>query len=170
MEQYHYRWGTAKKKIYTPVLFIFSLFLCVSLSLSIVRGLSRTLGFQPKMHRLRLVHTFLWYVVYGPQQKGSRGTDSPTLSQLAEDNTSSSSSSSSSHSSNKLISPPARENGQNGESLNPSDCENTHDAENTATAVNASMPQKSGETPLPGDEDSVQMLKPRSSECHSKGE
>uniref|UniRef100_A0A8C4Z2P4 B-block binding subunit of TFIIIC domain-containing protein n=1 Tax=Gadus morhua TaxID=8049 RepID=A0A8C4Z2P4_GADMO len=54
----------------------------VSLSLSIVRGLSRTLGFQPKMHRLRLVHTFLWYVVYGPYQKGSTGTDSPKVSEM----------------------------------------------------------------------------------------
>ncbi|XP_062304643.1 general transcription factor 3C polypeptide 1-like isoform X1 [Osmerus eperlanus] len=30
-----------------------------------VKGLSRCLGYQPKMHRLRLVHTFLWYVIYG---------------------------------------------------------------------------------------------------------
>uniref|UniRef100_A0A4W3I2D4 Ral transcription factor IIIC subunit 1 n=1 Tax=Callorhinchus milii TaxID=7868 RepID=A0A4W3I2D4_CALMI len=31
----------------------------------IVPGLGRSLGFLPKMPRLRLVHTFLWYVVYG---------------------------------------------------------------------------------------------------------
>ncbi|XP_061626547.1 general transcription factor 3C polypeptide 1 isoform X1 [Phyllopteryx taeniolatus] len=29
-----------------------------------VRGLGKTLGFQPKMHRLRVLHTFLWYVIY----------------------------------------------------------------------------------------------------------
>ncbi|XP_045078682.1 general transcription factor 3C polypeptide 1 [Coregonus clupeaformis] len=32
---------------------------------SIVPGLSKTLGFQPKMPRLRLTHTFLWYLTYG---------------------------------------------------------------------------------------------------------
>uniref|UniRef100_A0A8K9WVF0 B-block binding subunit of TFIIIC domain-containing protein n=1 Tax=Oncorhynchus mykiss TaxID=8022 RepID=A0A8K9WVF0_ONCMY len=32
---------------------------------SIVPGLSRSLGYQPKMPRLRLTHTFLWYLVYG---------------------------------------------------------------------------------------------------------
>ncbi|XP_059510098.1 general transcription factor 3C polypeptide 1-like isoform X2 [Stegostoma tigrinum] len=31
----------------------------------IVPGLGRSLGFLPKMPRLRLVHTFLWYIVYG---------------------------------------------------------------------------------------------------------
>ncbi|MBN3274082.1 TF3C1 factor, partial [Polyodon spathula] len=31
----------------------------------IVPGLGRSLGFLPKMPRLRLVHIFLWYVVYG---------------------------------------------------------------------------------------------------------
>uniref|UniRef100_UPI003AAA6387 general transcription factor 3C polypeptide 1 n=1 Tax=Centroberyx gerrardi TaxID=166262 RepID=UPI003AAA6387 len=30
-----------------------------------VKGLSRSLGFQPKMHRLRVVHNFLWYLIYG---------------------------------------------------------------------------------------------------------
>ncbi|XP_054635319.1 general transcription factor 3C polypeptide 1-like [Dunckerocampus dactyliophorus] len=28
-----------------------------------VRGLGKTLGFQPKMHRLRVFHAFLWYVI-----------------------------------------------------------------------------------------------------------
>ena len=156
-------------ELHSCVVHLLSLSLCACVSLSIVRGLSRTLGFQPKMHRLRLVHTFLWYVVYGPHQKGSRGTDSPKPSQPAEDNTTSSSSSSSHSSSSKVISQPAPENGQSGESLNPSDCENTHGAENAATAVD-SIPPKSGETTLLGDEDSVQMLKPRPSECHAKGE
>ncbi|XP_033887419.3 general transcription factor 3C polypeptide 1 isoform X2 [Acipenser ruthenus] len=32
---------------------------------TIVPGLGRSLGFLPKMPRLRLVHIFLWYVVYG---------------------------------------------------------------------------------------------------------
>ncbi|XP_066131590.1 general transcription factor 3C polypeptide 1 [Saccopteryx bilineata] len=31
----------------------------------IVPGLGRSLGFLPKMSRLRMVHTFLWYLVYG---------------------------------------------------------------------------------------------------------
>ncbi|XP_028268672.1 general transcription factor 3C polypeptide 1 [Parambassis ranga] len=42
-----------------------------------VRGLSKTLGFQPKMHRLRVVHTFLWYLIYGhPLSQNSTGSDS----------------------------------------------------------------------------------------------
>ncbi|XP_056136206.1 general transcription factor 3C polypeptide 1-like [Lampris incognitus] len=40
-----------------------------------VKGLSRTLGFQPKMHRLRVIHTFLWFLIYGhPLQQGSTYT------------------------------------------------------------------------------------------------
>nr|XP_057921258.1 general transcription factor 3C polypeptide 1-like [Doryrhamphus excisus] len=39
-----------------------------------VRGLGKTLGFQPKMHRLRVFHTFLWYVIYDhPVMKSSSG-------------------------------------------------------------------------------------------------
>ncbi|XP_050173163.1 general transcription factor 3C polypeptide 1 isoform X3 [Myiozetetes cayanensis] len=43
-----------------------------------VPGLGRSLGFLPKMPRLRMVHMFLWYLIYGrplngTQQKG--GTD-----------------------------------------------------------------------------------------------
>ncbi|XP_077380152.1 general transcription factor 3C polypeptide 1 isoform X2 [Festucalex cinctus] len=30
----------------------------------IVRGLGKSFGFQPKMHRLRVLHTFFWYAVY----------------------------------------------------------------------------------------------------------
>ncbi|KAL6111010.1 gtf3c1 [Pungitius sinensis] len=30
-----------------------------------VRGLGKTLGFQPKMHRLHVVHSFLCYLIYG---------------------------------------------------------------------------------------------------------
>uniref|UniRef100_A0A3B5MPJ3 Uncharacterized protein n=1 Tax=Xiphophorus couchianus TaxID=32473 RepID=A0A3B5MPJ3_9TELE len=30
-----------------------------------VPGLGRTLGFQPKMIRLRVIHSFLWYLMYG---------------------------------------------------------------------------------------------------------
>lgn len=30
-----------------------------------VRGLGKKMGFQPKMPRLRVVHSFLWYVAYG---------------------------------------------------------------------------------------------------------
>ncbi|KAJ8246125.1 hypothetical protein GJAV_G00263900 [Gymnothorax javanicus] len=32
---------------------------------SIVPGLGRSLGFQPKIPRLRVVHFFLWYLIYG---------------------------------------------------------------------------------------------------------
>ncbi|XP_062389121.1 general transcription factor 3C polypeptide 1 [Sardina pilchardus] len=32
---------------------------------AVVPGYGRALGFQPKMPRLRMVHTFIWYVVYG---------------------------------------------------------------------------------------------------------
>ncbi|XP_049576540.1 general transcription factor 3C polypeptide 1 isoform X1 [Syngnathus scovelli] len=31
---------------------------------TLVRGLGKALGFQPKMHRLRVLHSFLWYVIY----------------------------------------------------------------------------------------------------------
>uniref|UniRef100_A0A8D1S8E3 General transcription factor 3C polypeptide 1 n=1 Tax=Sus scrofa TaxID=9823 RepID=A0A8D1S8E3_PIG len=31
----------------------------------VVPGLGRSLGFLPKMPRLRMVHTFLWYLIYG---------------------------------------------------------------------------------------------------------
>lgn len=34
-----------------------------------VRGLGKRMGFQPKMPRLRVVHSFLWYLVYGHLQK-----------------------------------------------------------------------------------------------------
>uniref|UniRef100_A0A3P8SQR0 Uncharacterized protein n=1 Tax=Amphiprion percula TaxID=161767 RepID=A0A3P8SQR0_AMPPE len=46
---------------------------------TIVRGLSKTFGFQPKMPRLRVVHTFLWYLIYG-HPAGSSSVD-----QQAED-------------------------------------------------------------------------------------
>ncbi|XP_072568646.1 general transcription factor 3C polypeptide 1 [Paramormyrops kingsleyae] len=37
----------------------------------IVPGLGRSLGFQPKMPRLRQVHQFLWYLIYGhPLRRG----------------------------------------------------------------------------------------------------
>ncbi|KAM9857030.1 general transcription factor 3C polypeptide 1 [Aulostomus maculatus] len=40
-----------------------------------VRGLGKSLGFQPKMHRLRVMHTFLWYLIYGhPLQQTSTGS------------------------------------------------------------------------------------------------
>ncbi|KAJ3614800.1 hypothetical protein NHX12_018370 [Muraenolepis orangiensis] len=39
-----------------------------------VRGLSRTLGFQPKMHRLRLVHTFLWHMVENGTEAATSAT------------------------------------------------------------------------------------------------
>uniref|UniRef100_A0A3B4WXI4 Ral transcription factor IIIC subunit 1 n=1 Tax=Seriola lalandi dorsalis TaxID=1841481 RepID=A0A3B4WXI4_SERLL len=43
----------------------------------IVRGLGKTFGFQPKMHRLRVVHNFLWYLMYGhPLRHNSTSSDS----------------------------------------------------------------------------------------------
>ncbi|XP_023257018.1 general transcription factor 3C polypeptide 1 isoform X3 [Seriola lalandi dorsalis] len=42
-----------------------------------VRGLGKTFGFQPKMHRLRVVHNFLWYLMYGhPLRHNSTSSDS----------------------------------------------------------------------------------------------
>ncbi|XP_071360613.1 general transcription factor 3C polypeptide 1 [Trachinotus anak] len=42
-----------------------------------VRGLGKSFGFQPKMHRLRVVHNFLWYLVYGhPLRYNSVDSDS----------------------------------------------------------------------------------------------
>ncbi|XP_071976894.1 general transcription factor 3C polypeptide 1 isoform X2 [Engystomops pustulosus] len=46
----------------------------------IVPGLGRTLGYLPKMPRLKITHMFLWYIVYGhplrKTQQQSTGTDS----------------------------------------------------------------------------------------------
>uniref|UniRef100_A0A665SYE8 Uncharacterized protein n=1 Tax=Echeneis naucrates TaxID=173247 RepID=A0A665SYE8_ECHNA len=42
-----------------------------------IRGLGKTLGFQPKMYRLRIVHNFLWYLIYGhPLRHNSTASDS----------------------------------------------------------------------------------------------
>ncbi|XP_074545488.1 general transcription factor 3C polypeptide 1 [Halichoeres trimaculatus] len=41
-----------------------------------VRGLGRSLGFQPKMHRFRVIHNFLWYLIYGHPQRHD-APDSP---------------------------------------------------------------------------------------------
>lgn len=50
------------------------------LSVFIVRGLGKKFGFQPKMPRLRVVHSFLWYLIYGHPQKHN-STDSHSTSQ-----------------------------------------------------------------------------------------
>ncbi|CAN9510592.1 unnamed protein product [Ophioblennius macclurei] len=43
-----------------------------------VPGLSRAMGFQPKMQRLRAVHKFLWYIIYGhPLQQTSAAAEAP---------------------------------------------------------------------------------------------
>ncbi|XP_029998017.1 general transcription factor 3C polypeptide 1 isoform X2 [Sphaeramia orbicularis] len=40
-----------------------------------VKGLGKSLGFQPKMHRLRVVHNFLWHMIYGhPLRNSSQST------------------------------------------------------------------------------------------------
>lgn len=44
-----------------------------------VRGLGKSFGFQPKMHRLRAVHNFIWYLIHGHpcgQNSGSSDLDS----------------------------------------------------------------------------------------------
>lgn len=38
---------------------------CPPRSLASVPGLGRSLGFLPKMPRLRAIHMFLWYLIYG---------------------------------------------------------------------------------------------------------
>lgn len=55
---------------------IHCLVLCLLLvSVFIVRGLGKTFGFQPKMHRLRVIHNFLWYLIYGhPGRHNSTGS------------------------------------------------------------------------------------------------
>ncbi|KAA0721645.1 General transcription factor 3C polypeptide 1 TF3C-alpha TFIIIC box B-binding subunit [Triplophysa tibetana] len=42
-----------------------------------VPGHGRTMGFQPKMPRLRIVHAFLWYMIYGHPLRRSSPTDPP---------------------------------------------------------------------------------------------
>lgn len=57
-------------------------YLSSPLALSLpVRGLSRSLGYQPKMHRLRLIHNFIWFVIYGhPLRRNSGSAQTPTQS------------------------------------------------------------------------------------------
>ncbi|XP_053333038.1 general transcription factor 3C polypeptide 1-like isoform X1 [Clarias gariepinus] len=47
---------------------------------TIVPGLSRSLGYQPKMPRLRMVQTFLWYLIYGHPLNTSHPSDPNTSS------------------------------------------------------------------------------------------
>ncbi|KAI5091211.1 general transcription factor 3C polypeptide 1 isoform X2 [Silurus meridionalis] len=51
---------------------------------SIVPGLSRSLGYQPKMPRFRVVHTFLWYLIYGHPLNSSHPTE-PNASTVTPD-------------------------------------------------------------------------------------
>lgn len=39
------------------------------MSALVVRGLGKRVGFLPKMPRLRVIHTFIWYLLYGHTQK-----------------------------------------------------------------------------------------------------
>uniref|UniRef100_A0AAX7SKG7 B-block binding subunit of TFIIIC domain-containing protein n=1 Tax=Astatotilapia calliptera TaxID=8154 RepID=A0AAX7SKG7_ASTCA len=49
-------------------------------------GLSKTYGFQPKMHRLRMMHTFLWYLIYGhPLRHNCSSSDSTSQSSSGAD-------------------------------------------------------------------------------------
>ncbi|XP_077094311.1 general transcription factor 3C polypeptide 1 isoform X3 [Siphateles boraxobius] len=41
----------------------------------LVPGLGRSLGFQPKMPRLRIVHSFLWFLIYGHPIRRSNPAD-----------------------------------------------------------------------------------------------
>ncbi|KAG7485330.1 hypothetical protein JOB18_008080 [Solea senegalensis] len=48
-----------------------------------VKGQGKSFGFQPKMHRLRVIHTFLWYLIYGhPQRHGCTVSTTETLANL----------------------------------------------------------------------------------------
>uniref|UniRef100_I3IU78 Ral transcription factor IIIC subunit 1 n=1 Tax=Oreochromis niloticus TaxID=8128 RepID=I3IU78_ORENI len=50
------------------------------------RGLSKTYGFQPKMHRLRMMHNFLWYLIYGhPLRHNCSSSDSTSQSSSSAD-------------------------------------------------------------------------------------
>lgn len=72
MELFWSAWGLEDLSEYS----IFSLCL-LSFSVFIVRGLGKTLGFQPKMHRLRAIHSFLWYLIYGhPCEHNSNDSNS----------------------------------------------------------------------------------------------
>ncbi|NXK90061.1 TF3C1 factor, partial [Formicarius rufipectus] len=56
-----------------------------------VPGLGRSLGFLPKMPRLRMVHMFLWYLIYGhplngTQQKGNTDGEKKNSSQGLDEN------------------------------------------------------------------------------------
>ncbi|NWR84499.1 TF3C1 factor, partial [Furnarius figulus] len=56
-----------------------------------VPGLGRSLGFLPKMPRLRMVHMFLWYLIYGhplngTQQKGSSDGEKKSSNQGLDEN------------------------------------------------------------------------------------
>uniref|UniRef100_A0A3Q3AAB1 Ral transcription factor IIIC subunit 1 n=1 Tax=Kryptolebias marmoratus TaxID=37003 RepID=A0A3Q3AAB1_KRYMA len=60
------------------------------LRLVVVRGLGKSLGYQPKMQRLHVIHSFLWYLIYEhPLRNGSAGTNSASEAP-AEPNASSS--------------------------------------------------------------------------------
>ncbi|XP_068606928.1 general transcription factor 3C polypeptide 1 [Brachionichthys hirsutus] len=48
-----------------------------------VRGLGKTLGFQPKMPRLRVTHTYLWYLIYGHSHQHN-SADSASTSQTPD--------------------------------------------------------------------------------------
>lgn len=52
------------------LLFVLGVFFLIFF-LCAVRGLGKKMGFQPKMPRLRVVHSFLWYLAYGHSQKRS---------------------------------------------------------------------------------------------------
>ncbi|KAM3864620.1 general transcription factor 3C polypeptide 1 [Diretmus argenteus] len=53
---------------------------------AIVKGLGRSFGFQPKMHRLRVIHNFLWHLIYGhPLLHSSTGTHTPSQSPTCTD-------------------------------------------------------------------------------------
>ncbi|CAL1600805.1 unnamed protein product [Knipowitschia caucasica] len=52
-----------------------------------VRGLSRTFGYQPKMHRMRVVHNFLWYLIYGHPLRHNPETQTFEKSVLAPPST-----------------------------------------------------------------------------------
>ncbi|RVE75929.1 hypothetical protein OJAV_G00003620 [Oryzias javanicus] len=54
-----------------------------------VRGMGKSYGYQPKMYRLRALHTFLWHVIYGHPLLNNPSTDAESAADTKELNKSS---------------------------------------------------------------------------------
>uniref|UniRef100_A0A8D3CNZ2 B-block binding subunit of TFIIIC domain-containing protein n=1 Tax=Scophthalmus maximus TaxID=52904 RepID=A0A8D3CNZ2_SCOMX len=84
IEQVRFKISSSYSTVFFCLLNFCHLFIVLSaVSVFAVRGLGKSLGFQPKMHRLRVVHTFLWYVIYGHPLKHNSTGSHPTSEPLA---------------------------------------------------------------------------------------